>query len=365
MVLAKYRGDVYWLQRLHDRYGVIVRVAPNEISYIDPQAWKDIYGFRKGKSGKFVKDITFYGPDAANGGGIFRADDENHARQRRVFSHAFSEKALLEQEPILCQYVNLLIASLYDTIQTGSHSRIDIERWYNFTTFDIMADLTFGEPLGLLTDQRLEGFVKNVMSFLKLQGMTQILRYYPKLKFLLDPLLIPKSIKENQAKNNQEAINKVNRRLERETDRADIWTLVMNQEAERSLSIREMHANGITFMVAGTETTATALTGLTYYLLMAPHKMKILTTEIRSAFSSEGDIDLSSLARLEYLSACLEEGLRMYPPVPNGPPRKVTQGGAAVCGHWLPENVSIPFLSSFNFIVEIRTRRADFELVAL
>ncbi|KAI1776940.1 cytochrome P450 [Hypoxylon cercidicola] len=346
MVLAKYRGDAHWFRRLHEHYGDTVRVAPNEISYTDPQAWKDIYGFRKGKVGNFPKDMTFYGPDAAGGGGLFRANDESHARQRRVFSNAFSEKALLQQEPILRRYVDLLVNALYDALKHDPDPKIDIERWYNFTTFDIMADLTFGEPLHLLEDQRLEGFVKNVTSFLKLQSLTQILRYYPAFKMILSPLFIPKSVQEKQAKHNQESINKVERRLNRNTERADIWSLVLNREGDQGLSVKEMHANGITFMAAGTETTATALTGLTYHLLTAPEKLKKLTTEIRSAFQKEEELTLSSLARLDYLAACFEEGLRMYPPVPNGPPRKVSKNGGIVCGHWLPEDTTC-YVSSF------------------
>ncbi|KAJ5117586.1 cytochrome P450 [Penicillium atrosanguineum] len=32
------------INELHDKYGLVVRIAPNELSYIDPKAWNDIYG---------------------------------------------------------------------------------------------------------------------------------------------------------------------------------------------------------------------------------------------------------------------------------------------------------------------------------
>lgn len=34
----------YFIKSLHDEYGLVVRIAPNELSYIDPRAYEDIYG---------------------------------------------------------------------------------------------------------------------------------------------------------------------------------------------------------------------------------------------------------------------------------------------------------------------------------
>ncbi|BCS30689.1 cytochrome P450 [Aspergillus puulaauensis] len=337
MVIHKYHGDMHWwLPKLHKEYGNVVRVAPNELSYIDPQAVKDIYGFHPGSKANFVKDMTFYGSDAAGGGGIFRADDANHARQRRVLSHAFSDRALNEHEPLLRKYVERLVTGIRTLNSKDPNGKINLERWYNYTTFDVMADLSFGEPLDLLQDQSREWFLDNVMSFLKLQSLTQLLRYYPRLAMILGVFFIPNDIKAKQARNNKEAIDKVNRRLERKANRPDIWSLVMMQEGQRALTLPEMHANGITFMVAGTETTATALSGLTYLLLKNPDKLEELTTEIRSAFKNSEGITIQALARLEYLNACFQEGLRMYPPVPLGPPRVVPHTSAEVCGKVLP-----------------------------
>lgn len=43
MVLHKYQGDMqHWLPKLHEKYGGVVRLAPNEVSYIDARGWKDI-----------------------------------------------------------------------------------------------------------------------------------------------------------------------------------------------------------------------------------------------------------------------------------------------------------------------------------
>ena len=94
-------------------------------------------------------------------------------------------------------------------------------------------------------------------------------------------------------------------------------------------------------MIAGTETTATALSGTTYHLLRNPKTLKKLTEEIRSTFDDFDDITLEGLARLKYLQAVLQEGLRMYPPVPIGLPRKTPSEGTMIEGEWIPGNVAI------------------------
>lgn len=111
-----------WLQGLHKQYGPVVRIAPNELSFIEPEVWKDVYGHR---ASAFVKTAEFYGPDAhGSPPGIIRADNESHARQRKTVSHAFSDKALKDQEQLLKGYVGLLVEKLRGVADGGLQSNI-------------------------------------------------------------------------------------------------------------------------------------------------------------------------------------------------------------------------------------------------
>jgi cytochrome P450 len=78
------------------------------------------------------------------------AGDEEHARQRRALSHAFSQKALLEQESIIKGYVDMFIERL--TPFAATDRELNMCDWFNFTTFDIIGDMAFGEPFGCLRD---------------------------------------------------------------------------------------------------------------------------------------------------------------------------------------------------------------------
>jgi len=96
--------------------------------------------------------------------------------------------------------------------------------------------------------------------------------------------------------------------------------------------------------VAGSETTATELCGLTNYLLRNPPIFKKLKDEIRTACKTEADLNMDILGSLPYMNACIEEGLRIFPPVPIGLLRTVPEGGALIDGHNVPGGVS-PILS--------------------
>jgi len=95
-------------------------------------------------------------------------------------------------------------------------------------------------------------------------------------------------------------------------------------------------------VVAGSETTATLLCGATFLLLQNPEALKRATDEVRSTFKSGAEITLTSVNGLTFMLACLNEALRMYPPVTVGLPRRIPAGGGTVAGMAVPENVSRP-----------------------
>lgn len=329
--------QISWFHALHQRYGAVVRVSPTRLSYIDAQAWKDIYGHRMGGKKSFIKDRRFY-TRAVNGVNsvLNEPDDYEHGRVRKIFSHAFSQKALVEQEPLIRQYVDLLISKTRESA-SESDKLFDMVKLYNFTTFDIMADLTFGESLHQLEGSQYSPWVSAVFGGFKAADMFRVAQEYPILS-LIWKFVVPASLLKMRTDHFQYSVDRVEHRLASPTEKADIWGLTMRNGG--LLDKPKMHSNAALFMLAGTETTATLLSGLTYHLLRNPDKLRTLVDEIRSSFESEEDMNLVNLQRLTYLEACLHEGFRMYPPVPLGLPRQVPEGGAAICGKWVPGGVS-------------------------
>lgn len=67
--------------------------------------------------------------------------------------------------------------------------------------------------------------------------------------------------------------------------------------------------------------------------------MNRLTAEIRSAFTQDSNMTFRAVESLEYMTAVIDESLRIYPPFVTSLSRVVPQGGAVVNGHFVPENV--------------------------
>ncbi|ORY00610.1 cytochrome P450 monooxygenase-like protein [Clohesyomyces aquaticus] len=339
---------VKWIRLLHEQYGDVVRVTPTDVSFISGEtAWQDIYGFHTGKQAKgaYLKDRTWFARPMNNTWSMIQSDEATHSRMRRNLSHAFSDKALRDQEGIIQGFVNLLVSRLHD--EANANKVVDIMSWYNYTTFDVIADLTFGEPLYCLRDRGYHPWVNMVFGALKAIGFIAtrakypIVNYYDIIKTKLGP---PQAdLTQKRKEFFKLSADKVTQRLEKETDRPDFMHHVLKNQAvpEKAMTREEIDSNANLMLIAGSETTATMLSGTTFLLLKNPKVYAKLVHEIRSKFSSQDQITIDEVSKMEYLIACLQEGLRYYPPVPTGFPRIVPKGGDRISGHYIPEGMAV------------------------
>lgn len=128
-------GMASWLHKLHSIYGDAVRISPGEISFISGEtAWQDIYGFRtkQHKTPPYSKDYTWLPPPVNGVFSLIGANETTHSRMRRNLSHAFSDRALREQEGIVKGYVDLLVRSLQE--ETDKGKTVDMMQWYNYVS---------------------------------------------------------------------------------------------------------------------------------------------------------------------------------------------------------------------------------------
>ncbi|KAF2147309.1 uncharacterized protein K452DRAFT_282310 [Aplosporella prunicola CBS 121167] len=322
----------------HKKYGDVVRIAPDELSFISEKAWQDIYGFRGQRKPEMVKDRTWYAAPPNGVHSIITAAREDHARVRRVFSHAFSDKALKEQEPLVQGYFDTLIRLLHEKAEKGVIA--DMVRYYNFTTFDIIGDFTLGESFGCLEKDNYHTWVAAIFASLRVGAYLNAIRYHKALQALYTATL-PRFLEEKRMAFFKFAEERVHRRLKVETDRPDLVTLYQRTPESRELTVKELESTSQTLLIAGSETTATMLSGTTYLLLKHPEIMKKLVAEIRETFSSQDEITIARVSTMPYLLAVLSESLRYYPPVPTGFPRVVPEGGESISGHYVPEKTSV------------------------
>ena len=103
----------------------------------------------------------------------------------------------------------------------------------------------------------------------------------------------------------------------------------------------ELQQNSPILVFGGSETAATVLRCMTFLLFKNPRCMEKVVKEIRTRFSSSEEITYDVLLGMDYLTACVEESIRMYTPCTNGLPRVVEEGGSMICGEMIPAGTLI------------------------
>ncbi|KAF8459864.1 cytochrome P450, partial [Kalaharituber pfeilii] len=341
-VLSGKQADYH--KEAHRKYGSVVRVAQNELSFASPAAWKDIHSHHDGKP-TFIK-AGFYHQDSKHltlPHIINEADVAKHAQLRRLHAPAFSEKALKEEETIIDRYINLLVQRLwkrYANRQKGPDGEYcNLVDWYTYTTFDVVGDLAFGDSAAFAClENGIHPWVSTILDAAFFLGLRDVFRRYP---FMVNVgyWLTPKKITNVRARNIEYSRELVKQRMSKETDRKDFMNYILENKDDPEFSQVDFAANAQILIPAGGETTSTLLSGLTYYIIKTRNVYQRLKEEIRSSFQNYWDINSLTTQQLPYLNAVIEEGLRIYPPIPIGLPR--VSPGAMVDGHYIPAGATV------------------------
>nr|A0A3Q9FEJ4.1 RecName: Full=Cytochrome P450 monooxygenase astA; AltName: Full=Asperterpenoid biosynthesis cluster protein A [Talaromyces wortmannii]AZQ56742.1 cytochrome P450 [Talaromyces wortmannii] len=331
------RGDYVLVHTaLHERFGEVIRVSPNELSYINPQAWKDITGQGSGRQ-DMEKDPLSFGRPMPNAPSIFNAHRMDHSRIRRTMSHAFSASALRRQESLIQSHVKMMIQCLRE----HNEEVVDMVSWYNFTTFDMFGDLAFGESFGCLTNSLYHPWVKMLIMSMKAGYFIIQAQKYPIFEKVLMSF-IPRMMRQRRRDHLALTQAKLAKRMAKPEERPDFLSFILRHQDEATgMSLPELEINASTLIVAGSETTATLLSGCTYYLLRNPRVMEKLLNEVRTTFKSEDEIDITTVNGLKYMLAVLDEALRVYPPAPGNFHRLVPKEGSVICEKFVPGETQV------------------------
>lgn len=181
------------------------------------------------------------------------------------------------------------------------------------------------------------GSIKNATFFRGLRVHNPVTRY------VIDNIIFKtKKVRKLAWEHTRYTNDRVHRRLAREPEHEDLWSKILaKDDQEGGLTTGEHESNASLFMIAGTETTATALSGTLYHLLRNPDMHRRLVEDIRSTFTDFDDVTLEEMARMKYLQAVLQEGLRMYPPVPISLPRVAPKEGMEIDGKFVPADTRV------------------------
>lgn len=347
-----FRGDRHlYLFRLHQKYGSVVRYAPNKLSFNTPESVQDIYVGNK----TYIQKAEFYDAFPAIKGfpSTHSAIDKKvHGRKRRVLSHAFSTQAIESMNQYIFQNVkifcNLLGDTEQDVVRTGGdsdekcHPVKNVSRLASYLTFDVMGELCFGKSFGMLTHPDIR-FVSMLID--SAAHRHSVVGSYT----LLDKLHLDKIFFHNLASRRErymaysraQAAERTSRKDSE--DRKDFFYHLLHAkdpETGEGFQMNELWSESNLLIVAGSDTSSTAIASTLRYLALYPEIRQKLSSMVRENFSSPDEIRGHALSEIPYLRACIDEAMRLAPPVPGILPR-VTLSDSIVDGHVIPKGVEV------------------------
>ena len=345
-LLVVWRRDAHDVHlALHKKHGDLVRIGPNCVSISMPDMVQTIYGIQKG----YVKS-DFYLPWQNVVGGkrtpslVFTTDEALHAKLKRPIAPAFSLSTLVEFEPLIDSTTAVFLSRLDETY--ASTSKVcDLGQWLQWYAFDVIGELTFSKRLGFLEGAKdVENIIASVAanfdrcSVLGQMPWLDLLTYKNPLylKFFAKPLSSPilsfgqRRVDERLRGEEESAspeINVADPALRGSVlhgsmpSKPDFLSrfLTLHEEQPDVITDRQLLAYLFANINAGSDTIASTLRAIFYFLLKRPESLAELMAELKQA-EAAGKLTVplptwSECQALPYLNAVIKEGLRLNPAV--------------------------------------------------
>ncbi|CZT16383.1 related to cytochrome P450 CYP3/CYP5/CYP6/CYP9 subfamilies [Ramularia collo-cygni] len=328
-----------YMLELHNTYGPVVRVAPNELIFNRPQAFKDIYGLKRPGQEELKKDKKYV--EGMGEPTLLFSDQTYHSYLRKLMAPGFSEGGLRKQEAVILGHVNVLTNKLSEVGQRGQTS-VDLLKWVNFFVFDVVGHLTYGDQFDCLTTSNLHVWVTKFTKLGRPMAYAQASARLPKLLRLpFMVLALDRSLMSDRNFLYETSEAKVKSRVNKESPIPDFMGNLIQSHKDGKMTTFQLNSNAVFLMAAGTETLVTAIVHTVYRLLMNKETLHKLVQEIRGKFTTAENIHMTGVNGCKYLLACINESLRIQAPSPATHPRYTPAGGMTIDGHYVPGNVAV------------------------
>jgi averufin monooxygenase len=327
----------HYVQALHQKYGPIVRIGPDEVAFADAASTKEIHS----TGSRYLKLHVDIGPTP----NIFSmTDPKQHNTRRRLYAKGLSQASLRQHfEPAVRDKIRLAVSKIKQDARNGT---ADLVKWWMLMANDVICLLTIGDGFGMLNQG---GKGSRVLTAEGLHMNIAVKQFSPLLYYLgllLSPIsptldnifLIGKQLYGYGINGVKAARSKSNTGADRtffalalEDSKADNAN-VANARAE--LTDAEICVDAAGFHLAGSDTVAITLTFLVWCVLSRPALQKQLEEEVAGIV---GEVTDATCEQLPLLNAVIDETLRLHGAAPTALRRVTPAGGATLGGYRIPE----------------------------
>jgi cytochrome P450 len=244
-------------------------------------------------------------------GSIPRAEGDEWLLLHRIMHKGFKHDYLRKMTPLIQRYLNQMVDQWQGLAQEGQilHVNFHMSR----LTLDIIGRVAFGFEFKALDGSDLVAHAERFM-----EEITNPLAYMPLYYLLPTPGNNSMRKAMNVLMEKAYAVLRQRAAPASKSEGSDLLYVLLQKDdlTGTRLSESTIVANSIFFMVAGHESTSTALSYMIYLLAEHQEIQDKARLEVNKLFQEKPDPQLDDYLSLKYIEMIVKEGLRLYPPAP-------------------------------------------------
>ncbi|KAI1145124.1 cytochrome P450 [Nemania diffusa] len=318
------------VDRLHKRYGPVIRVAPNEVDISDGVASHLIYV----KNGGYPKSPVYRNIDINGFITIFSAVDPAHRAPRaKAVAPLFAQQQVIQTRARAQKIVARMLAELERRKAESAGRPVDVLNLFRAMFIDAVSFCLLGESLNSINETNFAatGFVDAFASsgrFFLLPGWL-----FHKVEYWAHTFHRNRNAIDASTQHVQDfAARVVDRSISEEKPAGRTY---QGQLLSAGISREETIAHVVDILFAGTDGGGTTLSLLVRVLADHPEKYE----RVREEVMKNSDLDAQALP---YLSSLVKESLRLAMANPTRLPRIVPRGGMRIDGlPFIPAGTSV------------------------
>ena len=343
------------VHQAHQKYGNIVRIGTNHLSFASVEAIRDIYGH-----GTPVTKDNFYQAFVSTHLNVSDAQEKAiHNVKRKRFAAAFAQKRIVDLEDVVGGLLGRVVTLLDSKLSTEVDlKRVMLHLMYNVISIAMYATdthfvdkestvMTAETPNGELYETDVyQSMVDSSRigtsvgwapaSIRMIKFLTQWHPGWTRGQGLRDVTI---HLVRNRLCMDREAVRRGEMPLN------DLFTTMLFDRAGNPLKLElgELVSEAANLFNAAGENTEIATTNTVFFLAKHPDVVATLRRELDEVFDYKTTAIpcYDALKDLPYLRACIDESLRLRPSIEGGLPRQVPESGMVVGGEWLQGGTTV------------------------
>ncbi|KAE8548914.1 hypothetical protein EYB25_009297 [Talaromyces marneffei] len=333
------------IQKLHDKYGPIIRITPTELHVNDPDFFDILYA----RDGRRHKYSYFSGRFGYASDTFSTWQHELHHQRRKAISPFFSHRSIKEFELVIRAKVDKLCTKLSSYVDDGRIVHLN-RAWMALTT-DVITEYAFARSYDQLDSPDFQETLHDALVAIYTTGHFAL--HFPIVFPILDalpdwlvskmePRLLPVlGLSKDLGQKVGEIRTGLNNQHQ-DTKHATIFHELLNSNLpEEEKSNARLGHEAQLIVAAGLITTSWALAVASFHIISNPDVSRNLRRELTSANFSVENADWHDLERLPYLHGCVREGIRLAHGVTTRNPRLTPDNDLKYDDWVIPRNTPV------------------------